>query len=176
MKNYPSVYIAGPDIFLPSARAFYAGAAEFCRVLELTALTPYAPHLLTADEIFQHNLEMLRKCDGVVANCEPFRGAGADDGTAFEKGFAHALGKPIVSYLSNDREVYDKTTVYMSDEEAPNDPDPAYVFSDGMTAECWGYPLNLMLQKGASEVVRGSLHSALIAMKGILHGTRETLR
>ena len=42
------------------------------------------------------NLEAIRAADFVMANLNDFRGPGEpDSGTAFEVGFAAALGKPV---------------------------------------------------------------------------------
>ena len=37
----------------------------------------------------------------MLANLEPFRGSEPDSGTAFEVGYALALGKPVYAYLSD---------------------------------------------------------------------------
>ena len=44
------------------------------------------------------NEKLIRESNGVLANLTPFRGPSADVGTAFEVGFARALGKAIVGY------------------------------------------------------------------------------
>ena len=53
-----------------------------------------------AREIYADSIARLRQCDAVVANLTPWRGPGADPGTAFEVGFAAALGKPVLAYLN----------------------------------------------------------------------------
>ena len=46
----------------------------------------------------------LRASDAVVANLTPWRGPGCDPSTAFEVGFASALGRPVLGYLNLDDE------------------------------------------------------------------------
>jgi len=55
----------------------------------------------TARIICQQNLQMVRSCDAVLANLNSFRGLEPDSGTAFEVGFAIALGKPVWAYLDD---------------------------------------------------------------------------
>ena len=49
-------------------------------------------------------LANLRASDAVIANLTPWRGPGCDPATAFEVGFASALGKPVLAYLNVDEE------------------------------------------------------------------------
>ena len=46
------------------------------------------------------NEGLIKSCDIVIANITPFRGPSADVGTAFEMGFAHALGKKVFAYTN----------------------------------------------------------------------------
>ncbi len=61
-------------------------------------------------EIFSKCLEGVRKCDAVVAVLD---GADADSGTAFEVGYAYALGKPIVAVRTDYREQQERGTNLM---------------------------------------------------------------
>jgi nucleoside 2-deoxyribosyltransferase len=53
-----------------------------------------------AMQIYLDNIRYVRACDIVVANCNAFRGALVDDGTAYELGLGHGLGKPTYGYLA----------------------------------------------------------------------------
>jgi nucleoside 2-deoxyribosyltransferase len=46
------------------------------------------------------NEELIKTCDLIVANLTPFRGPSADVGTAYEMGFARALGKKVFAYTN----------------------------------------------------------------------------
>lgn len=171
--HQPAIYIAGPDLFVAEPQAFYQEATALCEALGLQALCPYNPALSDPDEIFVHNLKLLRRCDGVVANVEPFRGAEADSGTCFEIGVAYALHKPVVAYLQDAAEMFDKALGYFFDigesVRLTQDADPAYLFPDHKTAETWGYPVNLMLQKAVTRLRLGDLKTALITMGELLN-------
>lgn len=178
MDQIPSVYIAGPDVFRPDAKAFYENATKMCHELQLRPLVPFDLTLTEPQAIFEHNCKLLRACHGVVANVNQFRGSEPDSGTCWEMGFAKALDKPVVGYLSDGSEVWDKAYSYFAMREQagmlynfspPVDPHPDYVFPDSMTAETWGYPVNLMLQSGAKKIVEGNLREALLHLRGILH-------
>ena len=43
---------------------------------------------------------MIKSCEIIIANITPFRGPSADVGTAYEMGFAHALGKKVFAYTN----------------------------------------------------------------------------
>jgi nucleoside 2-deoxyribosyltransferase len=55
---------------------------------------------LIARAIGAANEALIRGCDLVIANCSPFRGVSMDAGTAYEIGFARALGKPVFGYTN----------------------------------------------------------------------------
>ena len=93
------VYLAGPTVFLPDARAVGRRLVEACRASGLEGLFPLdkeiapAEPALMAAAIYRANLQMIDRADGVLADIGPFRGAGMDPGTAFEIGYAIAQEK-----------------------------------------------------------------------------------
>ena len=102
-----TVYLAGPDVFLPDAQALATIKAAYCRQNGLEPLHPldnnlslsqFATKRDMAEAIMRANCDMMRKADGCIANLTPFHGPSADVGTAFEVGFMHALGKPVFGY------------------------------------------------------------------------------
>ena len=107
-KRRPRIYLAGPEGFLPDARAV---GAEKCRLaaeaglegafpldaqLDLARLPPAEQ----ARRISLANEGLMRSCDGLIANLTPFRGVSMDSGTAFEVGFMQALGRPMAGYTN----------------------------------------------------------------------------
>ena len=102
-----SIYLAGPDVFLPDATARFASIKSTARALGLEAWSPFDSEakqdgqsgLELAREIYTANINLIKKCDAVLANCNVFRGALVDDGTSFEIGFASAMGKVIYGYI-----------------------------------------------------------------------------
>ncbi|KAI9018880.1 nucleoside 2-deoxyribosyltransferase, partial [Hyaloraphidium curvatum] len=95
------VYLAGPDVFLPDHAGAAASLKSMCAARGLDGLFPMDAVLVapTARNIYVANVDMVRRADAVIANLDPFRGPGMDSGTAFEVGFAAALGKPVFAYL-----------------------------------------------------------------------------
>jgi len=55
------------------------------------------------------NETLIRSCHVVVANLTPFRGPSCDVGTAYEIGFAHALGKKVFAYTNVTEPFTDRT-------------------------------------------------------------------
>ncbi len=106
-----SIYLAGPDVFLPDAVDMGRVKAALCAQYGFRGLYPLDADF-RGDEstrlsrrIFDSNIGLIRACDAVIANLTPFRGPSADAGTIFEVGFALALGKPVFAY-SNEIEPY----------------------------------------------------------------------
>ena len=108
-QRIPTVYLAGPDLFLPDANDRYATLEAVCAAHRLRAQRPFdgeaALHKATsrggaAQRIFDGNMALLRAADAVLGNMMPFRGeCEPDSGTVFEVGVAIALGKPVALYL-----------------------------------------------------------------------------
>ncbi|MET0547103.1 MAG: nucleoside 2-deoxyribosyltransferase [Caulobacterales bacterium] len=148
-----SVYLAGPDVFRPDAHEHGMRKKRICERKGVKGLFPLdgdiedglsGPALAAA--IYEHNMELLRKADAVIANLSPFRGANCDPGTAFELGAAVALGKKTAAYMCLPSGMsYDlaKRTIALCN-GAKDDKD---VWRDGlgMEIEDFGLPENLML-------------------------------
>lgn len=101
------VYLAGPEVFFPDARAQgeekkrLCGEHGFEGVFPLDNEMPGAASLspeAMARTISHGNEALMRSSDLLIANCTPFRGVSIDAGTAFEIGFMRALGRPVFGY------------------------------------------------------------------------------
>ncbi|WP_093222223.1 MULTISPECIES: nucleoside 2-deoxyribosyltransferase [unclassified Variovorax] len=141
---FPRIYLAGPDVFRPDGITHFQALADACEEFEMEALAPFhaAHNAGTPRQIFQENMRMLRRADGVIANLAPFRGAEPDAGTVFEVGAAHALGVPVVAYGVGTGSYSDRVRALygaIADERG--------VLRDraGHIIEDWGLPMNLML-------------------------------
>lgn len=95
------LYIAGPDVFRSDAPQWAEEVRALCRAAGHEALIPLDGDAVTAEAIYASNIAMIRAADAVIANLNPFRGAEPDSGTCFEVGFAVALGKRVIGYLSS---------------------------------------------------------------------------
>lgn len=102
-----SIYLAGPDVFLPNAVDVGIKKSILCKKYGFKGNYPldneiveysYPTKRKMGFSISKANQEMIRKSDIVIANLTPFRGPNADVGTVFEVGYACALGKLVVGY------------------------------------------------------------------------------
>ncbi|WP_072393111.1 nucleoside 2-deoxyribosyltransferase [Hyphomicrobium sp. CS1BSMeth3] len=107
----PRIYLAGPTVFLADADDAGARLVALCAQYGCEGLYPLDFDLdgpMSSRTIQAACLRELRSADGVVADLSPFRGPHADDGTAFELGFAHALGLPIWAYTTDPRPLIER--------------------------------------------------------------------
>ena len=98
-----TVYLAGPDVFMPNAAEIRDAQKRLCRVFGRIGLHPLDNEIPQATpdraaRIYAANIDMMRQAEIGVFNLTPFRGPSADLGTAFELGFMTALGKPVFGY------------------------------------------------------------------------------
>ncbi|ESL11617.1 hypothetical protein TRSC58_00628 [Trypanosoma rangeli SC58] len=139
------IYIAGPAVFnADMGAAYYERVRKLLRVHGVTPLIPVDNEATGAAEIRAKNMEMIRQCDAVIADLSPFRSHEPDCGTAFEVGYAAALGKTVLVFTSDRRSMREK---YGGACDAA-----------GMTVEDFGLPFNLMLCDGTE--VFGSFDDA----------------
>lgn len=151
------LYLAGPDVFAPDAPARFAAMREACRKAGFTPLTPVDNDLppdlrgaALASHIKQANVALLLACDAVVAHIAPFRGPNMDPGTAWEIGYAEALGKPVYLWTAEPRLLAERTP-------GSNGKD-----KDGWMIEDFGLAENLMI--GVSEHAVASSFEAVLAL------------
>ncbi|OZI77054.1 nucleoside 2-deoxyribosyltransferase [Bordetella genomosp. 12] len=143
------IYLAGFDVFRADALAHGERLKALCREYGYEGLYPLdnqAPADLAgpplANWIYRQNVTLIQRADLVMANLNRFRGAEPDSGTAFEVGYAVALGKPVWAYAEDARPLIEQQPVR-------RDTDGRYVDAQGYTVEDFGLPLNLMLACGA---------------------------
>lgn len=150
------LYLAGPDVFLPDAFAQGERLKALCAEFGVQGLYPLdhsvpegiVEPVAQARWIYQANLELIRQADAVLANLNPFRGAEPDSGTAFELGYAAALGKPLFGYLDEGGSCAERLPCEWKGDEPGRD-------RDGNQIEGFGLPLNLMLGVPAKIAVGG---------------------
>jgi nucleoside 2-deoxyribosyltransferase len=100
------IYLAGPDVFLPHAIEIGRQKVQLCARHGLIGLYPLdnAVNLAAGDaseQIFRGNEAMMNEADAIIANLTPFRGPGADGGTAYELGYMAARGKLCLGYSNH---------------------------------------------------------------------------
>ena len=160
-----SVYLAGPDVFYPDAGHRARRQKELCQRYGYAPLHPFDQSATTSAAIYRTNVDMIGQAHLVLANLDPFRGPEVDSGTAFEVGFATALKKPVVGYLTQPETLrervarlhgeirYDATRLDWRDR-------------DNQLLEDFGHPINLMLAEACVAVVVGGLEEALRWLNG----------
>lgn len=149
-----SVYLAGPAVFHPAAKAVYDYLVEICTNHGLTAITPQMAEGALADvegpakaaAIRRLNMDKIAAADAVIACISPFRGPGADAGTAWEMGYAEALGKPVVSWCEAEGDYRSRVPAETDDKGQ------AWCRQHGMLVEDFGLADNLMLAAGIHPV------------------------
>ncbi len=160
----PSIYLAGFDVFRPDAVAYGEQLKLLCAKYGYAGRYPLdkqVPRNLAPQEqarwICRNNLAVLRDCDLVVANLNPFRGDEPDSGTVFEVGYAVALGKPVWAYTSRSASLVRQLSV----QRLPGG--RGHVDTLGYSIEDFGLNLNLMLACSVKVVV-GTVEDCLEAV------------
>jgi nucleoside 2-deoxyribosyltransferase len=118
----PRIYLAGPEVFLPDARAVGARKVELCAAHGLEGVFPLDAGLdlsalakaEAARRISASCEGQMRSCAGLIANLTPFRGVSMDSGTAFEVGFMRALGRPVLGYTNVTADYRTRAELYRS--------------------------------------------------------------
>ena len=165
-----TIYLAGFDVFREDSIEHGNRLKTLCQrygfdgfyPLDNTAPTGLQGPAL-ANWIYQANVALIRKADAVMANANPFRGAEPDSGTAFEMGYAVALGKPVWAYTGQHEPLVKQCATRMASDVVPR-----YLDAQGYTVEDFGLNLNLMLAC-SSVIVVGDAEQCLKEMARALN-------
>jgi nucleoside 2-deoxyribosyltransferase len=130
-----------------------------------------------AMKIYLGNIAYIRACDVVVANCNAFRGALVDDGTAYELGLGNGLGKPTYGYIDTAlptvQNILQRYPCTIQADGVPIDQD-GYLVIDN-----FGTAVNLMLECGmllsGGRLVAGNFENCLQALRADLDTGRLSL-
>ena len=156
------VYLAGPDVFLPDPLGAAAAKKKLCAAYGFEGVFPLDAELdlegigprEAALRISRANEALIRGSELVIAHLTPFRGPSADVGTAYEMGFARALGKRVFAYTNVELDFLTRTERFVR--EVTRRADGALEDEDGLKIESFGLDDNLMLI-GAIEDSGGAL-------------------
>ena len=158
------IYLAGPDVFRPDFETWSESAQELCRRYGFEPLMPIGPGETDPARIFQANIDMIRKAQIVAANLDPFRGPEPDSGTAFELGYALALGKKICGYVTHLDTVAKRVEIAEGRRDASVLLGGQLADRHGMLIENFNLPCNLMLAVPA-HIVEGGLEACLQSIR-----------
>ncbi len=131
-----TIYLAGPEVFHPEARAIGAAKQALCAAYGCHGLFPLEENEAATDDataIYRRNLARMHAADAVIANLTPFRGPSADPGTVYELGWMIGHGKHALGYSNDARDL------------------AARVAPDGLAVEDFRLCDNLMLACGLAE-------------------------
>ena len=152
----PRVYLAGPDVFLPDPHRRGAALRAICAGQGLEGVFPLDPlpdepadwaALPLARAIARRNEAHIRRCHAVIANLTPFRGPGADGGTAYEVGFARALCLPVFGWSNVAAQYAARCQALPGTQPC----DGTLRDAEDMEVEAFGLGDNLMISWGVAE-------------------------
>ncbi len=157
------IYIAGPDVFDKDSIQIGQKYIKLCKKYGYKGLYPLDNVIdfnqkkqKIAQDIFLANKEMIDSCDIVIANLNSFRGKESDSGTAWECGYATALGKKVYGYLYRKSFYHEQ---FLDNEKLAG----KYGYTDlqGKTIEDFDYPVNLMIACSLEEIIVGGFEDVL---------------
>ena len=174
VSDAPKVYLAGPEVFRPDAREYAQTQRTLCERYGFVGLHPMDNNvdlrdrsMRTATRIYRADVGQIKDCDLVVANCNAFRGALMDDGTAYELGYANALGKPTYGYIDRLLPAHELAQTKCAFTTLP---DGHLADADGyLLVDDFGTSINLMMQCGMTEtggrLIEGDFEACLRALR-----------
>jgi nucleoside 2-deoxyribosyltransferase len=132
------IYLAGPDVFRADVAERAAALKALCAERGLTGAFPLDDAAEPGSEplsraIYRHNVRLIESCDAVLANLTPFRGPGADAGTAWELGYALGAGKRVHAWTAAVEDLATRTRA-------------AFVAKQDATRGCWVDELGDMIE------------------------------
>ncbi|HEO8420846.1 TPA: nucleoside 2-deoxyribosyltransferase [Yersinia enterocolitica] len=158
-KSVIKIYLAGFHVFHPDSLAIRTRMINLCEKYGYRGLYPNDNEPIDnlqreeqATMIFYSNEGMIRECDVIVANLNPFRGDEPDSGTVFECGLGYVLGKKLYGYIDNGQSMKERLSDGIDEKTG--------LYKDGMFIEDFNLPLNLMLSIPMTIVV-GTLEECL---------------
>lgn len=155
------IYLAGPDVFRKDALEYGLYLKELCFEYGFKGLFPLDNEFVSnnkselAMKIKHANMDLIKEADIVLANLSPFRGVEPDSGTVWELGFAQGLGKKVISYSNDTREIIIRVNEkqgFVKDNEFD---------LDGLFIENFGLSNNLML---SDTIIANSFEDCLILL------------
>lgn len=151
------VYLAGPEVFLPSEIHNQIVRSKLAILEErgLEGVDPLDQSISLSDEltpqekglrIYDANRALMDECGSIIANLSPFRGVSADPGTVFEVGYMASLKRSVVGFTVSPLD-YDERVEQAGAEQS------------GLEIERFGLSDNLMIEgaivQSGGAVLRG---------------------
>jgi nucleoside 2-deoxyribosyltransferase len=150
-----TIYLAGPEVFLPDAHTVMAEKRRLAREHGFEPTGPGSDEAiqssggLSAAAIYECNETAMRRAEVCLANVTPFRGVSADVGTVHEVGFMMALSRVVWAYTNDPRNYAERVRAEwpgaQADERVTSTPARG---RDGLAIEAHGLADNLMIHAG----------------------------
>ena len=156
-----SVYLGGPECFLPNAAEVYARKEKACIAAGFEPKSPMDGRMPKPPPdlrppgisrlIYQANVATMREVDFAIFNLTPFRGSSADAGTVYELGVMTGLGKPVFGYTNIAGDYIDRVTPKQAVPQNPSlRKESAWHDVDGWSIEDFGNADNLMIDSAVA--------------------------
>jgi nucleoside 2-deoxyribosyltransferase len=149
-----TVYLAGPDVFLPDAVALGARKKQLCARYGFEGLYPLDDTAASGAGgeppdrlIYRACVALLRRADFGILHLTPFRGPSADVGTVCELGMLIGLGKQVFGYTNVATDLLER----VQRADIVTRAGPLWRDSDGLTVEDFGNADNLMIDQALAE-------------------------
>jgi nucleoside 2-deoxyribosyltransferase len=156
----PSIYLAGPEVFLPDAADVGMRKQALCKAFGFVGLYPLESAILPGEgrdlRIYDANLALMEQADAAIFNLSPFRGVAADPGTAFELGLFVARDKPVFAYSHDPADLFARVGEAFG---AHATPEGGCCDAHGYEIENFGNADNLMLDCALKRQGRAVLRS-----------------
>lgn len=186
-----TIYLAGPEVFLPDAQAVMAEKRRLAREHGFEPTGPGSdeatlpPGVFVAAHIYARNEAAMRRAEICLANITPFRGISADVGTVQEIGFMMGLGRIVWAYTNDPRDYAERVqTEWPGGQMVEPSASGLLRGQDGVAIEPHGLAENLMIDTGiqahGGRLLRAAALCAdpardLAVYRQCLHGLRAVL-
>jgi nucleoside 2-deoxyribosyltransferase len=167
--SVPKVYLAGPGVFRPDARAFGLGLKEKCARAGLSGLFPLDNEVggdtpaETAAAILRANIALIDASRAIIADISSFRGPNMDPGTAWEIGYGVAKGLAVFAWSADTAGLFERTERQVG----AHQPNKRGRDLNGWSIEDFGLPENLMIALSATSIHR-TVDEAIEACAAVL--------
>ncbi len=148
------VYLAGPEVFLPDARAQLDRKIALTRAAGLIplapgdlAIPPQPTKRLLGHAISAIDERLMDEADAIIANLTPYHGVSADTGTCFELGYMCAQGKLAFGYTNVAADMRTRS-IALYGGDVHQDASGRLRGADGLMIEDVDMADNLMMQGG----------------------------
>ena len=169
------IYLAGPQVFRKDALEHAAWQREICTKYGFIGIHPMDNNIdftdktyKTAEVIYHGDCRQIFECDITVADCNSFRGACIDDGTAYELGASNiGFWMPTYGYIDK---LLPANEIIQQRFPCPEKWNNMLVDADGyLLVDDFETSINLMMQCGMTDhggrLIEGNFEACIRAIR-----------